>query len=269
MSAPKVSVLMPAYNTAPYLKEAVNSILNQTLKEMELIIVDDGSTDNTLEIIQDFALRDSRIKYYHQENKGLSMTRNYALSKATGEYVYFMDSDDILVNTALESCYNRASTEGLEIVTFDADSFTETGAFGLSNISYIRKGRIDESVHSGIDMALLLVGRDLFRSSACLLFIKRSLLTRSHLRFYPGIIHEDELFTPLLFINARRVSYIPQVFFLRRVRENSIMTGNFSQKNINGYFTVVRELKKSVTNSGTKASEVISSRIGAIVNSVA
>jgi len=268
MERAKISVLMPVYNTAPYLYQAVKSVLNQTLRDLELIIVDDGSTDNSLEIIKNFALEDKRIKYFHKENEGLSVTRNFALSKASGEFVYFMDSDDIIVEDALQICYRIATGQGLDIVTFDADSFSESGDFGLKRVKYSRKGEIDGNVRSGIEMLMLLVRKDLFRASACLLFISRKLLQKTHLKFFPGIIHEDELFTPILFINASRVSYVSKALFLRRIREDSIMTRKFSEKNINSYFTVIKELKKHIINSGQSARTVITARIRAIVNSV-
>ncbi|MDD2425860.1 MAG: glycosyltransferase [Bacteroidales bacterium] len=261
MSIPKVSVIIPAYNTAPYLVEAVDSVLNQTLKNFEVIIVDDGSTDNTLEIIQNYAQKDSRIKYYHQKNQGQSVARNLAMSASRGEYIYFMDSDDILVRNALEYCYKTASENGLDLVTFDAESFSESGTYSVSGIKYIREGEIEERVYSGIDMAELMVRKELFRAAPWLLFVKRELLKKNNLTFYPGIIHEDELFSTLLFISAHRVSYIPEVLFYRSVRGGSTMTGNFSMRNINGYFTVIKELKKSLANTGSKSRRIIMSRI--------
>jgi glycosyltransferase involved in cell wall biosynthesis len=199
---------------------------------------------------------------------GQSVARNYAISKATGEYLYFMDSDDILVQNALEYCYKTASENGLDVVTFDADTFSDSGKHRMSEIKYNRKGKIEERVYSGIDMAELMIRADLFRAAPWLLFVKRKLLKKYNLTFYPGIIHEDELFTPLLFISAHRVSYISRTLFLRRIRSGSTMTKNFSQKNIKGYFTVVKELQKHLQNSGPKAKFVISKRIKAIVNSV-
>ena len=93
---PKVSVIIPIYNTALYLSEALDSICNQTLKEIEIILVNDGSTDNSLEIIREYSLRDNRITYFSQPNQGQGVARNLGLSHAVGKYIYFMDSDDIL-----------------------------------------------------------------------------------------------------------------------------------------------------------------------------
>lgn len=93
---PKVSVIIPVYNTAGYLESALMSVSEQTLEEIEIIIINDGSTDSSGQIIDEFQIKDCRVKYYYQTNQGQSVARNTGLDKATGEYVYFMDSDDIL-----------------------------------------------------------------------------------------------------------------------------------------------------------------------------
>src|SRR5574344_575286 len=105
MCIPKVSVIIPVYNTEKYVRQAVESIRRQTLKDIELIIVNDGSTDGSMTILEELAAQDERIKLFSQENQGLSVTRNIGLSHSTGEYVYFMDSDDLLVSDTLLKCY--------------------------------------------------------------------------------------------------------------------------------------------------------------------
>ena len=106
---PKVSVIIPIYNTGEYVEEAVCSIMNQTLSDLEIIIINDGSTDNSLHIVTQLQNKDSRITIYSQENKGLSAARNKGLSYAIGDYIYFMDSDDILTQNALKTCFDKCS----------------------------------------------------------------------------------------------------------------------------------------------------------------
>ena len=104
---PKVSVILPIYNVAPYLEETFNSIIIQTLKDIEIIAVNDGSTDNSEEIIKSYERLDPRVHCYSQENKGQSVARNLALLHATGKYIYMMDSDDRLNDPdALRICYD-------------------------------------------------------------------------------------------------------------------------------------------------------------------
>ena len=101
---PKISVIIPVYNTAEYLKEAVGSICNQTCKSLQIIVVDDGSTDSSPEILRQLAKEDSRIEIITRKNSGQGAARNKGLERAVGEYVYFMDSDDILEPDCLEHC---------------------------------------------------------------------------------------------------------------------------------------------------------------------
>lgn len=103
----KVSVIIPVYNTATYLHSALDSICNQTLKDLEIILINDGSTDNSQYIIEKYARKDNRIKYLIQPNQRQGVARNNGLQLATGQYIYFMDSDDILDIDALRQCYRN------------------------------------------------------------------------------------------------------------------------------------------------------------------
>lgn len=244
MQFPKVSVIIPVYNTAPYLHEALESITMQTLKELEIIIVNDGSTDGSGEIIREAARKDERIKVYEQENQGLSCARNVGIPLATGEYLYFMDSDDKLELDALEMCYRKSKEENLDFVFFDAENMvikqTETP---IQN--YSRKGKIDENkVWDGKELLDYEIENFLYRSPVWLYFVRRSYMNSFFQQFYPGIIHEDHLFTVPLHMNAKRVSYIPRMFFKRRIRENSIMNSRFTMRNIKGYIVTVDGLLK-------------------------
>ena len=243
VKCPLVSVIIPVYNTAGYLKMAVSSIQKQTLTDIEIIIVNDGSTDNSIDIINELSEGDPRIKVHSQSNNGLSVTRNLGLGKASGEFVYFMDSDDILELDALSVCYKKCVSQDLDIVIFDADVFYDSGNTEKSGYNYIRSGKVEARVYEGREILEVLLDKNLFKASACLFFVKRELIEKLKLRFFPGIIHEDELFTPILYLGAKRVGYLPQIFFHRRIRGNSIMTNKFSDRNLKGYFTVIENLK--------------------------
>ena len=101
MNNPKVSVIIPVYNTEAYVEQTLRSIMGQTLRDIELIVVNDGSTDGSLSVLERIATGDDRIRLYTQPNKGLSQTRNAGIARARGEFIYFMDSDDLLERTAL------------------------------------------------------------------------------------------------------------------------------------------------------------------------
>lgn len=115
---PEVSVIIPIYNTAAYLRRTLDSICSQTLKELEIILIDDGSTDGSRGIIEEYAKRDARIRWYAQPNQGLSVARNRGLLHATGKYIYFMDSDDILDTQALRHCHDLCEKRELDFIFF-------------------------------------------------------------------------------------------------------------------------------------------------------
>ena len=106
LSIPKVSIIIPIYNTAPFLRQTLDSICNQSLKELDIILINDGSTDESPNIIEEYVRKDNRIKHLTQPNQGQSVARNNGLQLAKGKYIYFMDSDDILDTDALKKCYN-------------------------------------------------------------------------------------------------------------------------------------------------------------------
>ncbi|MFZ4796183.1 MAG: glycosyltransferase [Bacteroidia bacterium] len=113
---PKVSIIVPIYNVEKYLTRCMESILNQTLKDIEIILVDDGSPDSCPEICDEYARQDNRVKVKHKKNEGLGFARNSGLEIATGEYVVFVDSDDFVKTTMLEELYNEARLKKLDIL---------------------------------------------------------------------------------------------------------------------------------------------------------
>ena len=116
----EISVVIPAYNAVAYLDEAINSIINQSFTDLEIICVDDGSTDNTLDVLQSYASKDDRIQVYHQENQGHDGAIDTGISKAKGKYIYLMDADDILDLNALEELYDIMEEKDLDFVIFKA-----------------------------------------------------------------------------------------------------------------------------------------------------
>lgn len=145
----KVSVVIPVYNTEKYVREAVESIMNQTLRELEIIIINDGSTDNSLQVAEELAAADSRIQVYSQTNRGLSMARNAGITHAHGRYIYFMDSDDLLEKDAMELCYSKCEEKELDFVFFDAQSFFEEDIRNAPALNYQRTDKLEDKVYTG------------------------------------------------------------------------------------------------------------------------
>lgn len=266
MYSPLVSVIIPVYNTGKYLKETLTSISNQSLKELEIIVVNDGSTDNSLSIIESQAKLDTRIQIYTQENKGVSVARNKALQHIKGEYIYFLDSDDILAPQALEICYKKCKQENLDFIYFDAENINPDNKYQSQN--YIHSASSENTIQKGIEVFNDLIDSQTYRPTVWLHFIKTAFLKAFNLSFYPGIIHEDQLFCFYIYMNAQRVSYIPQIFIKRRLRENSIMTQKFSWKNIIGYFTVINEILKYKKNQSIKIQKTIDKFLTCTLNAI-
>lgn len=242
MIQPKVSVIIPVYNTSPYLRDAVGSVVLQTLREIEIICVDDGSTDDSLDVLNQMASDDSRIVIVHQENQGQSVARNTAMKHAHGKYVYFMDSDDIIVPETLLHCYEYCEALSLDFCFFDGDIILEDGAQALS-WSYHRTNEYSENVvYNGAKLFEHMLGTYTHRAVPWLWLVRKEYIDKIGILFYPGIIHEDELYSVLLFLQAERVGCIKGSFVYHRVRPTSTMGKKYSIRNVNCYFTVLDEL---------------------------
>lgn len=241
MSSPKVSVVIPVYNTEDYVEQTIRSIMGQTLSEIEIITIDDGSSDGSLAVLERLAAEDSRIRVHAQPNGGLSRTRNMGIETARGEFIYFMDSDDLLDADCLEMCYRRCQQDSLDFVFFDAVSFGAPDC-NAPWYTYRRAQYFKEPFYTGHAALKGMLDHNCYRATACLSFIRLDFLRKAQLSFYPGILHEDELFTPQLYLSAQRVGGIERPFFHRRLREGSIMNNRFSERNLNCYLTVLEKL---------------------------
>lgn len=244
MDNPKISVIIPVYNTEEYVAQAVESIMQQTWEDIEIILINDGSTDGSMPIMEKLAQKDRRIQLYSQKNQGQSVARNHGMQYASGTYVYFMDSDDLLEPEALEVCVGTCEANELDFVFFDArilQSDTQTHI----DLHYHRTEATNERhVYTGPEVLNALLSHRVYSASPCLSVIRTTFLKSIPLDFYPGIIHEDELFTCKLYLHAQRVMGIHRVFFIRRIRPNSTMTQRFQWKNMQGYLTVAEEISK-------------------------
>lgn len=125
-NTPKVSVIIPVYNAAEFLRDGLDSLLNQTLREIEIICVDDGSKDESLEILQEYAKKDDRVKVIHQENQGAGAARNNGMASAAGKYLSFLDADDFFEPNMLEEAYAEADRMDAEVCVFNADLYDHT-----------------------------------------------------------------------------------------------------------------------------------------------
>ena len=235
-----ISVVVPVYNVEKYLRESVESILAQTYKELEIILVDDGSADESGKICDEYASADNRITVIHKENGGLSDARNTGLKNSHGKYIYFLDSDDFLRADALEKLVCFAERLHLQIVFFDGTNIYEIEENEHRRDKFERL--CDHGVGSGPAMLLRLDNYNEYASCVPMLFLRSDYIAENKLHFYKGIMHEDELFTAAAFVKAGRVGHLHEPLYIRRVREGSIMTGKNYTRSFKGFYVCTVEL---------------------------
>lgn len=228
------SIVVPVYNVESYLNRCMASLIKQTYQNIEIILVDDGSTDRSSEMCDNYAAQDSRIHVIHKKNGGLSDARNKGMDIATGEYILFVDSDDYIDVDACQNLCNYA-VHGYDILI--ADAIIENGNKDLSHIS--KTG----AVWNGIEYLLLAHQEKKAPMAVWLNAYRRTFLIENNLSFKFGILHEDEEFTPRAFLKAHSVIYTNLKFYHYVIRENSICTKSDKRRNAQDIYTTCCELE--------------------------
>lgn len=244
-SLPAVSVVIPVYNVEAYLRECLDSVIGQTLRDIEIVCVNDGSTDGSGSILAEYARRDSRIRLMEQPNAGQSEARNRGASAARGRYQYFLDSDDFVGPEALEILLREAEKDGLDILYFDGDTVFDPSVAGQDFSryeSYYARTREYGDVQSGASLFASMKVHGDFKVSPCLQLIRRAFAEEVGLDFHEGILLEDNLFSFMGILQARRVRHIRQALFHRRIRSNSIMTQAFGIEHFRGAYTCFAQM---------------------------
>jgi glycosyltransferase involved in cell wall biosynthesis len=231
MSA-SVSIIIPVYNVSAFIGEALDSALRQNPLFKDIIIIDDGSTDGTGDVIARY--KDSRIIYHRQNNKGLGPARNVGIELANTEFVYFMDGDDVLEGNLISSFYSAlTNNSALDLYAFSAVDFENSSGRLLGSSDYMQR-KWSGYFNCGRDAIIDSLKRKAFPACAYLYIFRRSAVEGDrHLRFM-NILHEDEVFTPALFMNCRKTIVSAERYYRRRIRHGSIMTAPASTKNVTG-----------------------------------
>lgn len=216
-----VSVVVPIYNVERYLDRCVKSVQNQTYKNIEIILVDDGSPDKCGEMCDSYAEEDARIKVLHKKNGGLSDARNAGLEIAEGKYVLFTDSDDFIAPDLVKECTEQAEKNNSDMVVFD---FTrvEDGMEEISTTEIEKSGTY----------SLKKEPRLLFSSpSAVNKLFRKDLFEKTNIRFPVGKYYEDLGTIPKLLLEAKKIDYIKKSYYYYMIRSGSIMTATKFEKN--------------------------------------
>ena len=220
---PKVSVIIPVYKAEKFIDECIGSVLNQTFSDFEIILIDDGSPDNSGAICDEYVLKDNRIKAFHQKNGGVCVARNAGLDRATGDYVLFLDSDDYMPKDAIETLYNDAIENDAGIVV--GRMFSDTEEIKADNSLEIWSG--SEAMVKGMEDHPALYG-------CCTKLFKRDLI--EDVRFVEGRkVHEDGFFLFLAMIKLPVIAIRNKCTYIYRCNPNSASHEAFSEK----YFDVL------------------------------
>lgn len=245
MKQPLVTIVIPIYNVEKYLGDCLESVVGQTYGNLEIIGIDDGSADGSHAILEQYAKRDARIRAVTQENRGLSAARNRGLGMASGEYCYFLDSDDELYENSVETMVEHMRRHRLDILYFSGDVKYQEEKFKKilpgENRIWVRKDFLD-CVYSGMEYFGKVFGKEPFASPVQIQCYRTGYLRKNHMWFTEGYIHEDLFFTYRAALYADRVMAVRDALYLRRIREDSIVTKAESEKNFEGRFTAFYDI---------------------------
>lgn len=237
----KTSVIIPVYNTGIYIEECLDSVFHQSQREIEVIAINDGSTDNSLEILLRLQEKYPELIIISQENNGLGHARNIGIERARGEYIYFLDSDDYILENTLEKCYECAFANELDLVLFDALEFEESIERKPIKPNYSDRHNIikeREEVFSGIYF-LEKYCQVSYVPEACFVYCSTSFIKQYNISFLTGVFFEDNEFYCRIMTLAERVMYIPEKFYQYRCRKNSITGTDFDLRKAKDHLEVI------------------------------
>ena len=243
----KISVIVPVYNQAQFLEECIESIINQTYKNLEIILVDDGSTDDSLTICRKYEELDKRIKVIHKENGGLSSARNAGLDVAKGKYIMFSDSDDMYVPNSCELLLKEIVSKNADYVVGNYINCDEDGTLWENAI-------FDQKEYKNFRLSIDDYTKSFYimSSSVCNKMFRRSFIKKLKLRFVEGVPAEDAIFTTYCFIKSKATYYVKDIMYLYRQRNGtSISTNN----NLN-YFKGISKAYKYIYNNFEENNEL-------------
>jgi len=252
----KVSVIMPVYKVERFLPSALDSVLAQTLNELELICIDDASPDRCPQILDEYARRDPRVRVLHlPQNRRQGYGRNRGLDVARGKYVYFLDSDDMVEPQAMEELYAFAERETLDGVFFDSQVIFDNETLAKKHAYYqaARTGTYDDRVYAGRELFDAFIRQREWTCYVQRQFWRRELIETHHIRFPEATEHEDEWFPFQAILLAQRVRYHPGRYFIRRYREDSAMTRPPAPRDFHGYFRTYCLMTDFVAENGLQS----------------
>lgn len=235
---PKISIIIPVYNSEKYLRECLDSVINQTLKDIEIICINDGSTDKSLSILREYKEIDNRIKVITQKNQRQGAARNRGLEIAKGEYIQYLDSDDYLDLTACDMLYQKAIANELDMLCFSAYCFNDGIKYENKyyNFTFLPKNFND--IFNISDCKEFCTR---FVTSAAFTIYRFDFLQSINLKWEEGLFYEDNIYFVNAFIRAKKVSILNEKLYYRRIHDTSttgFKNNNFDSK-IKSFFILL------------------------------
>jgi Glycosyltransferases involved in cell wall biogenesis len=235
-----LSVVIPVYNAEKYLAVCIDSLMHQEGIRIEIILVNDGSTDRSGEIVDEYAERDNRIKAIHQANRGASAARNTGMDAAQGEYIAFFDSDDWVKEGSLPELYCEAIRHQADVVMGNIWLCRQDGS--IESLFKQVSGELSGQVLPGKEGFCRLVEIRLYLPMPFKYICRRRYLQEIHARFEEGIMHEDELWTPFVLYQAERMVISDIAFYYYRQSEESVMHTTHLHRRLESLFRVTDKL---------------------------
>ena len=222
MTNPKVSIIVPAYNTEKYINKCLTSLINQTYKNIEIIVVNDGSTDNTKEIVENFAYSDYRIKLFNIENSGVSNARNFAIKNSTGNYIAFVDSDDYISSNYIEIMLSCALENNLDLVCCNFQKISENKTQKKYKIKKVKTKIYNKTEYL----------KEIFTGNLLTFALTTSKIYKKELmnEFIGNIVHgEDILYNYYYLQKIDKAGYLNLKLYTYVTRKNSAVNSRFSK----------------------------------------
>ena len=225
---PKVSIIVPVYNVEKYLERSLNSLINQTLKDIEIICVNDGSKDNSPKILEEYSKKDNRIIVINQENAGVSVARNSGMKIAKGQYIGFVDSDDWVDLDYYEKLYNTASTNDTDIAVGGIIRVT-----GIKKKKFLNFEKETLTDNANLKFELCDVPE---KSYVWNKIYKTEKLKEIGLEFEKGIFYEDCIFTPQALFYLGKIVTVPNIYYYYLRRGNSTVKQRSEKANADNVY---------------------------------
>lgn len=222
---PLVSIIVPVYNVESWLNKCIDSLLEQSYKNIEILLINDGSTDKSGDICNEYLNKSSKIRVFNNENKGLSYSRNFGMKNANGKYIVFIDSDDFISDSnIIEKFVEILEKDKSDFIYTSYSRFEDGKEYIVTENLPIDISNSDIKDKSGLDILSLLILKNSYHHAAYLKICKKDLLITNSLYFKEGVYHEDAEWTPRLFYYANKISLYNKPWYMRRMRDNSIIT---------------------------------------------